>query len=46
MTSNVDIEAVVLQWCGIIGLICLSALFAGLTLGLMSLDKVGLKVRE
>jgi len=33
-----------IQWFGIVCLILLSALFAGLTLGLMTLDKVGLKI--
>lgn len=35
---------VVLQWVGIVFLISLSALFAGLTLGLMSLDITGLEI--
>ena len=34
----------ILQWTGIIFLVSLSALFAGLTLGLMSLDITGLEV--
>lgn len=34
----------VLQWIAIVGLVSLSALFAGLTLGLMSLDITGLEV--
>lgn len=33
-----------LQWIGIIFLVAISALFAGLTLGLMSLDITGLEV--
>ena len=35
---------IVLQWVGIITLVSLSALFAGLTLGIMSLDITGLEV--
>lgn len=35
---------VVLQWAGIVFLVSLSALFAGLTLGLMSLDITGLEI--
>jgi metal transporter CNNM len=34
----------VLDWLGVFVLICFSALFSGLTLGLMGLDKMGLEV--
>ena len=34
----------ILQWVTIVVLACFSALFSGLTLGLLSLDKIGLKI--
>jgi hypothetical protein len=34
----------IFKWSGITSLILLSGCFAGLTLGLMSLDKIGLEV--
>eukprot|EP00013_Stygamoeba_regulata_P020504 CAMPEP_0177657806 /NCGR_PEP_ID=MMETSP0447-20121125/16422_1 /TAXON_ID=0 /ORGANISM="Stygamoeba regulata, Strain BSH-02190019" /LENGTH=629 /DNA_ID=CAMNT_0019162267 /DNA_START=234 /DNA_END=2123 /DNA_ORIENTATION=- len=37
-------STVILEWGAIVVLVCFSALFSGLTLGLLSLDKVGLEI--
>jgi len=39
-----SVGSVLAEWGGIIILVCLSGLFSGLTLGLLSLDKVGLEI--
>ena len=44
MEFGVVVEFVV-QWGAVVLLVCLSGLFSGLTLGLLSLDKIGLEVR-
>ena len=39
-----ETSTVLIQWGSIVLLSCFSALFSGLTLGLLSLDKIGLKI--
>ena len=42
--SMSETSTVLIQWGSIVLLSCFSALFSGLTLGLLSLDKIGLKI--
>jgi metal transporter CNNM len=43
-TSDMSVGSFIAEWSGIVLLVCLSGLFSGLTLGLLSLDKVGLEI--
>ncbi|RHY51685.1 hypothetical protein DYB34_011903 [Aphanomyces astaci] len=43
-TAEWDTEEWVLRLCAVVLLVCLAAIFSGLTLGLMALDKNGLQI--
>ena len=46
LPGSVAVADAVIEWASIVVLIMLSALFSGLTLGVMGLDKIGLDVRN